>query len=384
MENVAQAIRQGEGAATGAAAITVEKHKNNFMTQHGTFEDKPAQNITRWLEKADIYKGAHMIQSLEMASIIIHCIKGEPAIKVRRMLDVPGNNYINADHYCEQPLQKAVVYQAYRERAPAIQAVDAQPDADPPVEAVVHVPGVEARPAILPVRFQPLVAPNQCLRHYLLQLYGKRVNLSEADRFLNTFKLQKPKQTCSNYLDEFVINYENYAHLKWTPIQLNGIQQVAAVPGDPDADPPVQPVIEVAAVQGNQDLRNAEMLQLVTDGICKEFKIHCDNIQYNLNETTFPLLETAVMNWQRSTTTGKQFTAACVPARLGTKNANVSALETEDHFESENEDWAMLDAQTSSTQVSSTPNRGQRRKRCPRCCKRSLRQRWKRKRSNYK
>ena len=160
MENVAQAIRQGEGAATGAAAITVEKHKNNFMAQHGTFEDKPAQNITRWLEKADIYKRSHMIHSLEMASIIIHCVKGEPAIKVRRMLDVPGNNYIHADHYCEQPLQPAVVYQAYRERAPAIQAVDAQPDADPPVEAVIHVPVVEARPAILPVRFQPLVAQN--------------------------------------------------------------------------------------------------------------------------------------------------------------------------------------------------------------------------------
>jgi hypothetical protein len=360
MENVAQAIRQGEGEATGAAAITVEKHKNNFMTQHGTFEDKPAQNITRWLEKADIYKDAHMIQSLEMASIIIHCIRGEPAIEVRRMLDVPGNNYINADHYCDQPRQDAVAYQAYRERVPEIQAVNAQPDADPPVDAVVHVPAVEARPAILPVRFQPLVAPNQCLRHYLLQLYGKRVNLSEADRFLNTFKLQKPKQTCSNYLDEFVINYENYAHLKWTPTQLNGIQHVPANQGNPDAEPPVLPVAEVVAVPGNQALRNTEMLQLVTDGICKEFKIHCDNIQYNLNETTFPILETAVMNWQRSTTTGKQFTAACVPAKLGTRNANVSALEMEDYFESDNEDWALLDAQTSSTQVSSTSTRGQR------------------------
>ena len=109
MENVAQAIRQGEGAASGAAAIIVEKHKNNFMAQHGTFEDKPAQNITRWLEKADTYKRSHMIHSLEMASILIHCIKGEPAVKVRRMLDVPGINYIHADHYCEQPLQPAVV-----------------------------------------------------------------------------------------------------------------------------------------------------------------------------------------------------------------------------------------------------------------------------------
>jgi hypothetical protein len=122
MENVAQAIRQGVEPASGAAAIIVEKHKSNFMTQHGTFEDKPAQNITRWLEKADTYKKSHMIHSLEMASILTHCIKGEPRIKVQRMIDVPGVNYINADHYSEQPLQRAILYQAYRDRVPAVPA----------------------------------------------------------------------------------------------------------------------------------------------------------------------------------------------------------------------------------------------------------------------
>ena len=91
--------------------MTVEKHKNNFITQHGTFEDKPSQNIVRWLAKAEKYKNAHMITYLEMASIVIHCIRGEQAIKVRCMLDVPGNNFINADHFCAQPLQLAVEYQ---------------------------------------------------------------------------------------------------------------------------------------------------------------------------------------------------------------------------------------------------------------------------------
>ena len=360
MENVAQAIRQGQGAASGAASITVEKHKNNFFTQHGTFEDKPSQNITRWLEKADIYKAAHMIESLDMASIIIHCIKGEPAIKVRRMLDVPGNNYIHADYYCQQPIQQAVAYQPYRERREIVNAVQAQPDANPPVLGVQGEPAQEARPAILPMRFQPAVAANQCLRHYLVQLYGKRVNLSEAEKFLNTFKLQNTKQTCSNYLDEFVINYENYAHLKWTTRQLNGVEHVAPVQANPAANPPVEEVVEVMAEPGNQALRNAEMIQLATDGICKEFKIHCDNIQYDLNATTFPELEQAVMNWQRSTTTGKAFTAACIPAKLGSKNAHVSALEMDDYIQENMNKLTLIDAQTNSTQVSSASTRGQR------------------------
>ena len=349
MENVAQAIRQGVEPASGAAAIIVEKHKSNFMTQHGTFEDKPAQNITRWLEKADTYKKSHMINSLEMASIVTYCIKGEPRIKVQRMIDVPGVNYINADHYSEQPLQRAVLYQAYRDRVPPVPA-------DPGPQAAE----ILSRPCILPMRHEPQVLPNQCLRFYLLQLYQKRVNLAEADKFLSTFKIQKPKQTCSNYLDEFVINYESYAHLKWTQLQLNGVAEIQAVQANAQVVPAVLAVEHADEIPGNSPLRAAEMIQMVTDGICKEFKIHCDNLRINLSTITFPLLEEAVMDWQRYSTTGKQFTLACVPAKLATKSAYVSSMETDDHTGSDYDEWTSLDEQTSAMQISSNQGRGQR------------------------
>ena len=113
MDTGAQGIRLGEAAASGATAITVEKHKSNFKAQHGTFADKPSQNITRWLQKAQDYKDAHMIQSLEMGSILIHCVTGEPAVKIRRMLEVPGDHYKHADHFCEQKLQTSITYTPY-------------------------------------------------------------------------------------------------------------------------------------------------------------------------------------------------------------------------------------------------------------------------------
>jgi hypothetical protein len=359
MENVAQAIRQGQGAAAGAASITVEKHKNNFLTQYGTFEDKDSQNITRWLGKADVYQAAHMIESLEMGSIVIHCIRGDPARKVRRMLDVPGLNYVHSDHYSQQEEQVAVAYQPYRERREAGVAPDLIPEGKPNAGAVNPDAGEElemrpARSAILPVRFQPFVAADHCLKHYLLTLYAKRVNLAEAEKFLNTFKTQKPKQTCSNYLDEFVINYENYAHMKWTPQQLNGIPAVIALPNAVLAIPAAD------AVPGNQPARDADMLQLLTDGICKEFRIHCDNIGFDLTATNFPALEIAVQTWQRSSTTGKQFTAGCLPASQGNKNVNVSSLEIKDQWEEDNEKLAIMDAQTNSYQVSLASARGQR------------------------
>ena len=96
MDAVANIVQQGQPTASGTS-IGVEKHKINFERQYGTFEDKISQNIVRWLRKADKYQNAHMIPSLEMAAIIIHCIRGEPAIKVKRWLDVPGLNYIHAD-----------------------------------------------------------------------------------------------------------------------------------------------------------------------------------------------------------------------------------------------------------------------------------------------
>ena len=161
MEAVAQGIKQGEAAASGAAAITVEKHKSNFRAQHGTFADKPSQNITRWLQKAQDYMDAHMIQSLEMGSIVIHCIKGEPAVKIRRMLEVPGDNYIHDYHFCKQPIQPAVPYTPYQPQQEAADQITEQTEERNGVTVVTiafkaAVLFKEAQPALLPVRYQPI------------------------------------------------------------------------------------------------------------------------------------------------------------------------------------------------------------------------------------
>lgn len=77
----------------------------------------------------------------------------------------------------------------------------------------------------------------------------------------------------------------------------------------------------------NKDTITKEMLSLITDGMCKEFKIYWDNIQFDLAKTTLKQLEETVATWQRFTTTGKTFTSACNPAKLSPSNAMSSALE---------------------------------------------------------
>ena len=336
---------KGQEAASGPVAITVEKHKLDFKIQYGIFSDKPSENITRWLEKAEIYQKAHMIPSLEMAAIVIHCLKGEPFIKAQRMLDVPGEDYPNSDHFTEQDLQKPVKYKPYVAR------VYAQKEIKDSVTGIVTQEEVEekdAKPTISPVRFQPKVTADQCLKAYLLELYGKKVNLTEADKFLSTFKTQKPRQTCSNYLDEFVINYENYAHMKWSLLELNGIKAKDATADEPKVD----------AVESNIKIRQAEKLRLVSDGLCSEFKTHCDNTQFDLTTKSYIEIEKQVMYWQRSTITGKKFTASCILAKPS-PNATVAALEFDQSLEKAENNENTGDSFTSSTQISQQSTRGQ-------------------------
>ena len=140
-------------------------------------------------------------------------------------MDVQGADYKHSNHFKEQALQEAVEYTKFKPRVDA--KAEVKDDATGQVlrEKVI---GRDAEPAIMPVRYQPKVLANKCLKFYLLDLYQKRVNLTDADKFLATFKTQKPKQTCSNYLDEFAINYENYAHLKWSLEELNGVKHQPA------------------------------------------------------------------------------------------------------------------------------------------------------------
>ena len=206
----------------------------------------------------------------------------------------------------------------------------------------------DAEPSVAPVRFQPKVTAKQCLKAYLLELYGKRINLSEADKFLSTFKTQKPRQTCSNYLDEFVINYENYAHMKWTLLELNGIKAKEATDDEPKVDP----------VESNIKIRQAEKLRLVADGLCSEFKTHCDNTQFDLTQKSYIEIEKQVMYWQRSTITGKKFTASCILAKH-TPNVTVAALEFDQSLDKADDIESTGETFTSSTQVSQQSTRGQ-------------------------
>ena len=306
--------RERDSAPTGPSTTVVEKHKENFLHLHGSFSDKHSENIDRWIEKADEYQAAHMVKSLEMGTIVACCIRGEPAIKIRRMLDVPGTIYKHSNHYSKQPLQEKKDFEPYRDHVPK----------GPNQEVEIL-----SRPATMAVRAEPEVTEEKCLKWYLLQIYKKKIDMNDAEKFLATFKTQKQKQTCSNFIDQFVIYYENYSCQRWTTAQ--------------------------RAL--NLPTRDEEMMQLIIHGICNEFKVHCDNTKFELSTAKLEQLEAQVVEWQRSSTTGKKFTSECTQAKL--PSAMTSALELADYFTTPALDPTIEEEGTSAAQVSTAASRGQ-------------------------
>ena len=318
---------------TGTYTLLVETHKKNFRTQHGIFSDKDSDNIVTWVKHADAYRKAHMIESLEMCQIIIYNIAGEPKRKVQRMLDVPGDEYPNADHWCQQALQEEQKWSPYVHR---VVGQDAVVDINNPANNRDAIEAVLPVPEIQPKRAQPEIPADKCLRYYLLNIYKKKIDMAASGKFLDKFKKQKPRQTCSNFLDELVINYDTYSHQRWTADQL----------------------------LTNGDYRKADILQLALDGLCTEFNAYLDYTQLQID--SFATLETEVYRWQRSAVAGKNFTKNCIIASENGLSSSASGNNQETPAvqqdaplsEEQAAYYASVDALTTSPSVSSAGGRG--------------------------
>ena len=85
------------------------------------------------------------------------------------MLDVPGTKYKHSNHFSEQKEQKKVDYAPYREHIPK--------SSTQPEEQL-------SRPAIMPMRAEPEVEEDHCLKAYLLEIYKKKIDITDAEKFL--------------------------------------------------------------------------------------------------------------------------------------------------------------------------------------------------------
>ena len=98
------------------------------------------------------------------------------------------------------------------------------------------------------------------------------------------------------------------------------------------------------------------MMQLIVNGICKEFKVYCDNTKFELHKAKLEDLEQQVVEWQRSTTKGKMFRAECTQAKL--PSAMSSALELEAYFNNPPTEDNIEEERTAVTSVASASSRG--------------------------
>ena len=305
---------------SAAETGSVEKLAKQFKGRYGTFSDAEGENIVIFARNADNFMTQNLIPSLEMGMIIAYNLKGEPYIRAKRWRDTMGVDpeRINADHWREQPYQAATPFMPYQPcqiaqvmipARPAGIDIHGNPDPhDPGHPGQPQLPFIEMRPPVSAVREQVAVDANYCLKAYLLHTFQKRVDVTAAEKFLATFRTQQPKQTCTAFIDAFMVKFEHYITVRWTPVE---------------RDAP-----------NFRENANTIRLQYIKEGFCREFKKHLDA---NPQVVTHQQVDDEVQRWARETIEGREFTQNCNKSEASYTTAG-SYLDNRSIQDDENDD----------------------------------------------
>lgn len=253
---------------------------------------------------------------------------------------------INADHWREQPFQAATPFMPYQPLQMAQIMIPARPagidihgNPDPNDQGhpgQPQLPFIEMRPPVPAVREQVAVDANYCLKAYLLHTFQKRIDVTAAEKFLATFRTQQPKQTCTAFIDTFMVKFEYYITVRWT-----------------------------AAERDTPNFRenaNTIRLQYIKEGLCREFKKHLD---HNPQITTHQQVDDEAQRWARETIEGREFTKNCnkseashATASLYNDNKIPQDEEDDDNLESSSSTSTKRKPKDTSTRGRGGGNRG--------------------------
>ena len=273
---------------------SVENLAKLFRNRYGTFSDAEGENIAIFAKNADNFMTQNRIPSLEMGTIVVQNLRKEPYIRAIRWRDTMtvDPEKINADHWREQPYQAATPFMPFQPMQMAQNMIPARPAGidihgnpdpnDPGHPGQPQIPFIGMRPPIPAVREQVAVNMNYCLKAYLLHAFQKKVDIIAAGEFLNTFKRQQPKQTCSNFIDVFMVKFEHYITLRWT--------------------------VDEREAPNFRENANTIRLQYIRKGLCREFKKHLDS---NPQVITLQQVDDEIQRWARETIEGRDFTGNC-------------------------------------------------------------------------
>ena len=156
-----------------------------------------------------------------------------------------------------------------------------------------------------------------CLRAYLLHTFQKRIDITAAEKFLATFRTQQPKQTCTDFIDQFMIKFEYYITVRWTAAEREA--------------------------PNFRENANAIRLQYIREGLCREFKKHLDS---NPNLATQQQIDDEAQRWARETIEEREFTKTCKKSDATHTTASLT-LDTKLAQDDDDEDTHKLSSSTS-------------------------------------
>ena len=277
--------RDGQFSQASLEALSYDSNRRHFIDSCGFFGGRSFESVRAFIAKVDNEQKVTSVSSWNVAKIVSENLLREEAALAKQRWDRDKDNYQHVSFWNEQdevPYRARVLYVPPTAPRAAVAPVGV-PDTDgyiPGSPAVAFDPG---QPELQPIREEPKVLPNKCLRTYLLQAFDKVMSQTAARQRFETYRMQPKNMSMRSFLNRLVIACKDYHSVKYTA--------------------------EQREEQGYKEQEDKELLEIALAGCCGTFRRYFENYNTPLADQekikTFTGFEDLAVKWESGTEEGQ-------------------------------------------------------------------------------
>ena len=289
----------GQFTQANLEALAFDTHKKSFLTACGQFGGRPYESVNVFIKKVNDQQIVTSVSNWNCAKIVVEALLTEEAAVSRQRWEIDVDNFPNVAYWSEQDAVEPRPMQRYKEatlRIPEVAEVaarDAVGDPADPVNyrpAVLHqaripeVPADPGQPELPPIRREPAVTAEKCLRHYLFNAFDKTMDPNAARTRFDQYRKQDKNTTLRCFLNQLFVACGKYHAVRYTE--------------------------EERRSEAYKKIFNREMMDTAVSGCNIQFRRYFENYNTTKEEdqkiTDFRQFEQLAIQWESGTEEGQE------------------------------------------------------------------------------
>ena len=277
--------RDGQFSQASLEALSYDSNRRHFIDSCGYFGGRSFESVRAFIAKVDNEQKVTSVSSWNVAKIVSENLLREEAALAKQRWDRDKDNYPHVSFWNEQD---EVPYRARSLYVPPTAPVAAKaavgvPGQEGYIAAIPEIPYDPGSPELQPIRAEPKVEANKCLRAYLLQAFDKVMSQTAARQRFETYRTQPKNMSMRSFLNRLVIACKDYHSVKFTA--------------------------EQRAEPGHKEQEDKELLEIALAGCNGTFRRYFENYNTPLAEqekiSTFAAFEDLAVKWESGTEEGQ-------------------------------------------------------------------------------